>query len=313
MLEDWVDYAEIETTRTGRTGRAGEGGVGAAATVPPDATAGVTGREARPGLRRAVWFALLAAAAVAVMLDDIPEWLPEWMRTELPFRSERPLERRTPSGWFTATDHLFEKSGARPDGASGRWVRDDTFCGDHVLPREAWQAAPFLGATEDLGRPWRVTVHHSGGDVLTTDGLSGTARILRAIQRDHQERRRWVDIGYHYIVDRAGRVWEGRPVRWVGAHAGSSGANEGNLGILVLGNFDEQSPPPAQIRALTRLVESLRRLHGIPRAGVLTHAEVRATHGMATTNCPGRDLAGWLEKYRQDGTATVETGDHVGG
>ena len=312
MLEDWVDDAEIEATPPIPSG-AGRASVGEARdevpAVEPDASAASRGvpprrvspRRVSPRSWRGGWFALLAVGFALVVVEEIPDWVP----TELPFGIDGLTGPERWSELFTGA------TGDAADEASGR-LDDLTFSGENVLPREGWRAAPLLAKTDKLGEPWRITIHHSGGRVLTRDDLPGTARLLRAIQRNHQEQRRWVDIAYHYIVDRAGRVWEGRSSRWIGAHAGSSGANQGNLGVLVLGNFDEQSLLSAQLRALTLLVELLRDRHEIVLDSVFTHAEVRETHGMATTKCPGRNLTGWVQTYRQGETARIDSRNRIG-
>ncbi len=316
MLEDWVDDAEIEATPpvpigAGRApaGEAGDEAGDEAPAVEPDASAaarGVSPRRVPPRSWRGGWFALLAVGLIVVVVDEIPDWVP----TELPFGIDG---LAGPDRWSEVLTSATgdDARGSPADAASGR-LDDQAFSGENVLPRDGWRAAPLLAKTDQLGEPWRITVHHSGGGALTRDDLPGTARLLRAIQKNHQEQRRWVDIAYHYLVDRAGRVWEGRSSRWVGAHAGSSGANQGNLGILVLGNFDEQSLPPAQVRALTLLVESLRHRHEIALESVLTHAEVRETHGMETTKCPGRNLAEWVQTYRQGETARIDSRVRIG-
>lgn len=173
-----------------------------------------------------------------------------------------------------------------------------------VLPRDAWKAAPPTRIPGDLGPVRWITVHHEGGGVRADAGLDSTARILRGIQRYHMEQHEtkpaWIDIGYHFVVDRAGRVWEGRPAEWVGAHAGSAAANRGNLGVMVLGNFDKQEPTAAQLAGLRRLLESLRVRHDIDRASVLGHDECRARSGLRGTRCPGVHLRRWLHRYRAE-------------
>ena len=92
----------------------------------------------------------------------------------------------------------------------------------------------------DRQQPIRyITVHHDAHYSDITDYTS-VAQRLEAIRRYHRETREWGDIGYHYAVDRAGRVWETRPIDWQGAHVRDH--NEGNIGVMALGNFDEQPP-----------------------------------------------------------------------
>ncbi len=177
--------------------------------------------------------------------------------------------------------------------------RDPILTALGVLPRKAWGAAPAKSKPPAMGTPKRVTVHHEASGVFEETDREATVRRLRAIQRYHQESKGWGDIAYHFVVDRSGRIWEGRPLSEMGAHAGSQPANEGNIGILVLGNFDLQKPSRAQTESLAKLLEGLERLRGIPRSRMLGHGEIRREFGLGATNCPGRQLQAWLEEFRK--------------
>jgi N-acetylmuramoyl-L-alanine amidase len=164
-----------------------------------------------------------------------------------------------------------------------------------VLPRGTWRAASPIAPrlTRNIG-PWtRITVHHSA---KTTNEIGGTSRAsavdaLQKIQRVHVEERGFGDIGYHFLIDGEGRVWAGRNMVWQGAH--SSGANNvANIGICLLGDFDRERPDAPALAALERLVDALAKRHRIPRSRVYGHQELRATE------CPGRFLMSWVERYR---------------
>ena len=81
-----------------------------------------------------------------------------------------------------------------------------------------------------------------------------------------------------------GALWQGRAIRWQGAHV--QFRNEGNIGILVMGNFDLQTPTVAQLVTLKRVLRELRATYGIKRGRVYTHKEWPG----AQTACPGRTL-----------------------
>ena len=173
--------------------------------------------------------------------------------------------------------------------------------GISLLSRARWVAAPVLGATEKMLAPKRITVHHSGGKTIGDLDRQASGQLIKSIQEDHQKHRHWSDIGYHYIIDTGGRIWEGRSVALVGAHAGSTSGNQANLGVLVLGNFDHQAPTAAELESLERLLEALRRRYGIPRSQVYGHGEVRREGGLGPTNCPGKELERWIERnFRQN-------------
>ena len=169
-----------------------------------------------------------------------------------------------------------------------------------VLTRAEWTSArPNYRGMEKQGRLRFVTIHHDGlGTALGTSGLSATKARLSLIRNSHVGRsRNWADIGYHYAIDRAGRVWECRPLAYQGAHV--RGHNDGNIGILVMGDFDIEKPTRAQLRALGTHVNALCLSFGIQKGGggVKTHKEWSS----AKTACPGRYLQPKVSSLRARG------------
>ena len=79
--------------------------------------------------------------------------------------------------------------------------------------------------------------------------------LLRGIYAYHTQSRGWRDIGYNYLVDRFGRIWEGRyggvTRAVVGAH--TLGYNEVSFAMSAIGNFDIARPPAAVLTAYARL------------------------------------------------------------
>jgi hypothetical protein len=162
-----------------------------------------------------------------------------------------------------------------------------------VIPRTHWsRGGPVPGLMHPMTRIRYVTVHHDGMRPFLENDSDASARRIEAIRRGHRGRG-WGDIGYHYVVDRGGRVWEARPVAWQGAHVKVH--NPGNIGIVALGNFDEQEPTPAQVSALNRQVSWLMQTHGIPVQRVRTHQE------WMPTRCPGRAMQGHMTAVRSNG------------
>ena len=73
--------------------------------------------------------------------------------------------------------------------------------------------------------------------------------------------------------------------------------NEHNLGVMVLGNYESQSPTPATQRALAAFVASRMELYEVPTKRVFTHQEIRPTA------CPGRSLQDFMVRTRRRGGA----------
>lgn len=157
----------------------------------------------------------------------------------------------------------------------------------NVLPRSAWGARNTQPASvQPMQRPYRITIHHSAIATTSSSQRAAAAQIL-SVQRGHQTTEGWADIGYHFLIDRAGRVWEGRPLRWQGAHAGGD-HNRGNIGVCLLGNFlrgvEGQEPTTEQKAALEATLRWLGDVHDIGPDQVFFHRQFKSTE------CPGPRL-----------------------
>lgn len=168
-----------------------------------------------------------------------------------------------------------------PAPSAARFAIPPTYAG-RVIPRAAWTDwTPDVGEMKALGRVRRITVHHEGNGAFHAVGAAESRERLVNVLRGETAGRH-LDIAYHYVIDRAGRVWEGRNLRYQGSHVRGNHAN--NMGIMCLGNFEEQEVSRAQLAALERFLGEQMKKHGLGRRQVLTHQELTATL------CPGRDL-----------------------
>ncbi len=161
-----------------------------------------------------------------------------------------------------------------------------------VIPRARWASAgPKMSMSRPMNGVNQITVHH---DAYTSVGLvreSAVATRIESIRRAHRQRgSEWVDIGYHYVIDPSGRVWEGRPIGIEGAHV--SKTNEHNLGVCVLGNFDNQRPTSEALSAVDSFVAYQMRQHRVSMRNVRTHQEIKPTA------CPGRNLQRYMVETR---------------
>ncbi|WP_432797402.1 peptidoglycan recognition protein family protein [Poriferisphaera sp. WC338] len=162
------------------------------------------------------------------------------------------------------------------------------------IPRSQWtRTQPIKGRVSKMGRINKITVHHEGWTLFQTTSQSATVERLALIHKGHTKSKGWGDIGYHYIIDRAGRVWEGRPIQYQGAHVRANNPN--NIGIMLLGNFEKQYPSAAQLSALQTSLRTLRRRYGVPVSRIYTHRE------LVPTACPGRNLQTRIAALRSAG------------
>jgi len=179
-----------------------------------------------------------------------------------------------------------------PD-ASGRAIASQGDAPVIMVPRSAWALKPpHLEDIDVMGGFEHITVHHTawapGGD---KDAWFPTVEEIEHIQEFHQgEKRQWADIAYHWVIDRPGRVWQGRPMVYQGAHVKSH--NLHNIGIVLLGNFDEQRPAAAQLTSLAAFLVFLRQVYHVPATEVFTHGE------LGQTSCPGKTLQAYMNRLR---------------
>jgi len=162
-----------------------------------------------------------------------------------------------------------------------------------VIPRGSWTSGHTKEWLADPMSPIRrITIHHDAISPRPSGRYADSVRRLNAIRSGHLSHR-WADIGYHYAIDPAGRVWQGRPLIYQGAHVKDQ--NPGNIGIVVFGNHQKVRPTEASMRSLNRLVAHEMARFGVPIDRVLTHRE------LAPTACPGRFLQIRMDQIRRPG------------
>jgi hypothetical protein len=142
-----------------------------------------------------------------------------------------------------------------------------------IIPRSGWGAdeswmtwPPRATSTLEL-----AVVHHTaGGNTYTPE--QGPA-VVRGIYHYHARTLGWGDIGYNLVVDRYGKVYEGRAGGLdraiIGGHA--RGFNARSFGISVMGNFEYQAPPPVAEQAVARMVAWKLSLHGVDPSATVAY------------------------------------------
>lgn len=147
-----------------------------------------------------------------------------------------------------------------------------------------------------------IVVHHTAM-MIRNDTRSPLERV-RALYQYHAASLGWGDIGYHYIIDEDGTIYEGRAGgdNVVGGHAYC--ANVGTLGVVLLGNFELEEPSQIQVLSLQWLLKNLTDQYGLdPRHTTTFHGESKEVivghRDVVSTACPGYFLAGVLDQVRQ--------------
>ncbi|MDD5739686.1 MAG: peptidoglycan recognition family protein, partial [Candidatus Peribacteraceae bacterium] len=100
-----------------------------------------------------------------------------------------------------------------------------------------------------------IVVHHTA-QTLRDDPRTPLER-MRALYLYHAKTLGWGDIGYHFIIDEDGTIYEGRAGgdNVIGGHAYC--ANVGTIGVALMGNFETEEPSQIQILSLQWLLKNL--------------------------------------------------------
>ena len=191
-----------------------------------------------------------------------------------------------------------------------------------IVPRADWQADEKIVRAHPLYAPTLklAVVHHTAGTNNYTPAEAPA--IVRGIEVYHVKGNGWNDIGYNFLIDRYGTVYEGRgggmTRNVIGAHA--LGFNAGTVGVSLIGNFQHESPPPVMQTALVKLLAwRLDIAHIDPlstvaytsggnakfRAGkVVTLRAISGHRDTGPTDCPGNDAYALLPVIAQRVAAT---------
>jgi uncharacterized protein with LGFP repeats len=178
-----------------------------------------------------------------------------------------------------------------------------------IITRRQWGADPRMsgGCWSPIHGPTvdAVVVHHTVNSNSYTRAESDN--IVRGIYAYHTQSQGWCDIGYNFLIDRYGQIFEGRaggirtPVR--GAHAGVSAVNEATTGVSMIGNFDTGWPTRAMKDALVNFVAwrvqtYYRDPHGTTVIGGTRYPVIMGHRNVHSTACPGQHLYDWLPTLR---------------
>lgn len=184
-----------------------------------------------------------------------------------------------------------------------------------IISREEWGAALAYGGADRAASEWtpeyqtiaHVIIHHS-----ETPGFRDPLAEIRSIHYYHAVTRGWGDIGYNYLVDFMGNVYEGRVggENVVGGHAYQYAY--GSAGICSMGSFSLESSTPEAISGLTWITAWAGR-----NLDTLGQADFHETPNLPTicghrdvndSTCPGDGLYADLPVIRKAVAEIIATG-----
>jgi hypothetical protein len=211
------------------------------------------------------------------------------------------IDTSTMDGGHGADSVYAEPSSTGADNSTSETARlaAATFTPKPVIySRKQWGADESIRGKSSLhyGDVHAGFVHHTvNANDYTRAEVPG---LLRSIYAYHVKSRGWSDIGYNYLIDRFGRIWEGRyggvDRAVVGAH--TLGYNDDSFAASAIGNFQITKPSKAMIQAYATLFAWKLSLHGVNAGSThqwVTKKWFQAINGhrdAASTLCPGQYL-----------------------
>jgi hypothetical protein len=218
---------------------------------------------------------------------------------------------------FVAVPHVGRR-GLDAQAAAAKQTAPQPGTPPPIIPRAAWGAASVPPrAAPQYGVVQMAFVHHT----VTANNYTPdqSASMVLAIAKYHRDTNGWNDIGYNFLVDRYGQVFEGRAggvdQAVIGAQA--QGYNDQSTGVAVLGTFSDEPIPEPAMAAVAQLLGWKLSLHGVPCEGGLTVISGGGSlnrYGAGTpvalqrisghrdgdaTECPGTTLYAQLPTLRQ--------------
>ena len=199
-----------------------------------------------------------------------------------------------------------------------------------VVSRGTWGADPaYMTWAPQFYATKKLVVHHTDTSNDYVDRAGAEAQI-RSIYYYHSVTQDWGDIGYNFLIDKFGNIYEGRYSRdYAGANptgddasgngvtgAHTSGWNSGTVGVALLGTLTTHDATPAAREALERLLAWESSRHGIdPKAtqpfvnpvsgATITTPNIAGHRDYAATACPGDTFYATLPTIRAETAALV--------
>jgi hypothetical protein len=233
----------------------------------------------------------------------------------------------TDPAWTGAADEFQLRLTGHPRGLRARFVRSGP------AARAARRRGPLARSARrprQIGAPPIITRSEWGGDSVTPRsgpaygqvqmafvhhtvnandyGPEDSAAIVLGIARYHRDHNGWNDIGYNFLVDQYGQIFEGRAggieLAIVGAQA--QGFNSVSTGVACIGTFTSVAPPTAALDAIAHVVGWKLSLHGIPVDGAVT---VTSAGGETNRYSAGTPVTFQRVSGHRDGNATSCPGD----
>ena len=240
--------------------------------------------------------------------------------------TDRPLAQLTVLGLSDGVTTIAEE----PTSSSTPAVASAATAEPSIVSRGGWGADPaYMTWAPQFYATKKLIVHHTATSDNYTDRAGAEAQI-RSIYYYHSVTQDWGDIGYNFLIDKFGTIYEGRYSRdYAGANATgddangrgvtaahTAGWNSGTVGVALLGTLTTHDATPAARAALTRLLAWEASRNGInpeateafvnPVSGAtITSPNIAGHRDYAATACPGDTFYPTLPGIRRDVAALI--------
>ena len=158
-----------------------------------------------------------------------------------------------------------------------------------IIKYENWSKVKYSSEHQNH-IPREIILHHS---YIPRKNRAGK-QTIRNIQKYHIQERKWIDIGYHYLIDKNGVVYEGRKKGHIGAHCVP---NTARIGICIIGNYDDgmDTLSDKAYKSLIELLVDICYKDNIKISGIKGHRDYNKYK-----TCPGEQIYGMLSLIRSD-------------
>ncbi|MEL6535287.1 MAG: N-acetylmuramoyl-L-alanine amidase [Bacteroidota bacterium] len=184
--------------------------------------------------------------------------------------------------------------------------QDESYCEfPPAIPQSEWRSGlPSPSPGRSFSTVGNLIVHHSAGSNTNTN----FTQVVRDIYVFHTRTRGWSDIGYNYLISQNGDLYLGRDPeggdqdRVIGAHF--CGGNTGTMGVCLLGDYTNFTPPDTMLGTLERLLSWKAFKDELDPEATNSHrlnsnlGVIAGHRDGCATECPGQHTYDRLEEMR---------------
>lgn len=200
--------------------------------------------------------------------------------------------------WGADEEYLYDDSVSKPISQNGEIFEQTEKSEDNETAEEIERVIEDNG----FGRPYKwpvqvakkirfIVIHHTG----SAKNIDNPAQAMRNLYHYHAVSRNWGDIGYHYVIDINGNIYQGRQGgdKTIGGHARN--LNKTSIGIAVMGDYDKREVSAPALRSLLALTSFLAKKYSINPSGSSVYKEktyinINGHKDSNPTSCPGKYL-----------------------